>query len=181
MEDNVVVRSIISPKSKTSWGTWGEWQYCGINAFAVAFQLKIEPYQNKGDEAADDTSLNSIALYCGEQHGIHDLGQRITSSEGPRGLWRDTIYCQDGFFIGGKLKSEWPQPGYGDDTAGTNLSLRCSNGQDFSIEVNGSDWGTWGGLESCPNDTKICGLRTLVAPPGSSDDTSLNAVEFACC
>lgn len=175
MASSANVRYTISPGSKTSWGNWGNWQHCDNNAYAVAFQLKTEGDQGDGD----DTSLNSIALYCGEQPGITN-GQWITSAEGSWGNWGQKMFCNDGFFIGAEFRSEGDQRS-GDDTAGNNLSLRCSNGQDVWTEVNGGQWGSWDGLQICRDGTKICGLRTLVEGPIDGDDTALNAVEFACC
>ena len=173
------VNQTIAPESNVYWGTWGKWEYCGPNTYAVAFQLKTES-EKGGSE--DDTSLNSIALYCGEHPGINDFGERFTSSEGPYGDWGEIMFCHSGFFTGANFRSE-PKQASGDDTAGNNLALRCSNGHEIFTEAPGSKWGSWLGWKNCPDGTKICGLRTLVAPLDVywNDDTSLNAVEFACC
>ena len=47
---------------------------------------------------------------------------------------------------------------------------------------NEAQWGRWGKLILCPNNTGICGLKTQVEmAQDKSDDTALNNVIFYCC
>lgn len=48
------------PASSTSWGEWGEWEYCPEGTYAFAFQQKSETYRQWGDNSAN----NAIKLYC---------------------------------------------------------------------------------------------------------------------
>lgn len=48
------------PPSSTSWGEWGDWEYCPEGTYAFAFQQKSESYRQWGDNSAN----NAIKLYC---------------------------------------------------------------------------------------------------------------------
>ena len=59
--------------------------------------------------------------------------------------------------------------------------MECTDGS--SLEPKGGDFGSWSALVTCPDNTVICGVKTLVEPYLGSheDDTSLNGVTFYCC
>ena len=95
----------------------------------------------------------------------------------------------DGAFLkGAQLLSE-PYLGVGkvkggDDTAGNSVNMECTDGS--ILEPKGGPWGSWSHWVTCPDNTAICGVKTLVEPNlgvgiSGGDDTALNAVTFYCC
>jgi hypothetical protein len=160
---------------KTSWGNWGSAEFCPMNSYAIGYDLKIEPNQNKGD----DTGLNSIALICSQNIAIY-------SNQGAWGNWRGKKYCKTNKIKGFQLKSEPPQGSKSDDTAANDLKLFCSDGSELNSNT-APTWGTWDPIFYCPLNSKgqetfICGLKTQVEPSqNKGDDTALNNVIFYCC
>ena len=45
----------------TSWGTWGEYEFCPYGQFVVGVQLKTEYYQGV---FSDDSGLNAVKFHC---------------------------------------------------------------------------------------------------------------------
>ena len=74
------------------------------------------------------------------------------------------MFCSDGIFIGANFRSEENQ-GLWDDTAGNNLALRCSNGQDILTEVPGSRQGSRDGLANCPDGINEEGVYVIYNNP----------------
>merc|ERR1712029_1088156 len=68
-----------------------------------------------------------------------------------------------------------------DETAGNNVNMACSHGS--VLPGDGGDFGTWSDFEVCPENTAVCGIRTLVEDPQGvfTDDTALNQIILYCC
>ena len=52
--------SIIKSPEVTTYGDWGEMEYCPKHMYAVGMRLKIQERQG----FYDDTGLNAVALMC---------------------------------------------------------------------------------------------------------------------
>ncbi|HUT79128.1 MAG TPA: hypothetical protein VM285_15625 [Polyangia bacterium] len=60
------------------------------------------------------------------------------------------------------------------------LSGRTAYGTEL-IPGDGS-WGNWGGIQYCPEDTYVCGIRVRIEPDqGGGDDSAMNGVRLTCC
>ena len=46
-----------------------------------------------------------------------------------------------------------------DETAGNNVNMVCSHGS--LLPGNAGDWGQWSNFEICPDNSAVCGIRTL--------------------
>ena len=106
----------------------------------------------------------------------------VTSTEQKWGEWTSTQYCKDDEFLrSAQFRSEPHQESKFDDTAGNDLNLSCTDG--MVLNGHADTWGEWSDFISCPSNTAICGISTLVEPDQGSedDDTALNAVIFYCC
>ena len=162
---------IISLPQYTIFGGWGEWEYCPSNEFVNAFQLKVEPQQG---EFIDDTALNGIKFYCGKIGEEFNSSNSITSKVGHWGNWGHIFKCLDlSIATGLQLRSERRQ-GIFDDTAANNLKMYCLDG--IRHEGDGTLWGRWSPLMTCPKKTAICGFRTQVETPTSNG--SYNFLSF---
>ena len=172
----------LQPHCGSSWGSWGDPQFCPEGAFATGFKLKVE---SECGTFCDDTALNGISLICESKSGT-DMGT-ASSKVGLWGTWQNSLLCgYDGqlprFLRGVQFRSEkeTKKEKHVDETAGNNLNGACYNGTVLSGA--GTHWGTWSNYELCPSDTAVCGLRTQVeGNQGPSDDTALNQVIFYCC
>lgn len=139
----------------TSWGTWGQWEFCPSGSYVSGMQLKTEEYQGA---FSDDSALNGIRLYCGPIGGITDYSKPITSSVGASGEYSRQFMC-NGPATGFQLRSEKDLGWYNDDTAASNLRLYCDG---KAVEGDGVSWGDWTAVQNCPAKSAICGIRTQV-------------------
>ena len=156
-----------------SWGTWSAARYCAPGSFAVGYRMRVE--KNQGSN--DDSALNAVELEC--MNGQGNVSP-VLAHDGSWGDWNDSTYCTDGGFItGGAVRFESSQ-GSGDDTAGNDVRMRCTNG-DIQAPGGGSS-GAWTTAKTCPASTSVCGISVrFESSQGSGDDTALNAVRLACC
>jgi len=151
---------IISLPQYTFFGGWYEWEYCPSNHYVNAFKLKVEHEQG---EFVDDTALNGIKFYCGKIGEEFNPNISITSKVGNWGQWGNIFKCLDlSIATGLQLRSERYQ-GIFDDTAANNLKMFCLDG--IRHEGDGTRWGRWSPLMTCPPKTAICGFRTQVETP----------------
>ena len=91
------------PHAGSSWGSWGDSEFCPDGSWAGGFQLLYEP--DCGD-ICDDTELNGVKLFCVDINGA-EVGE-VTSKIGGFGGWNSNQMC-DGYqsFISGiQFKSE---------------------------------------------------------------------------
>jgi len=170
----------IEPSHETSWGSWGSDEFCPEGSYANGFSLKVE----EDIENGDDTALNAIKLSCAYHNGTE--GGYITSTEQIWGGWTSFQRCYHNEFLhSAQLKTEaYLGPGWDrgyDDTAGNDLDVECTDGE--LLNGDGDRWGEWSELVSCPSNTAICGINTLVESDQGNDvdDTALNGVKFYCC
>ena len=163
--------SEIKSDGLTNWGDWGLPEFCPYNHYAVGYNSKIEHPPTEGN---DDTALNSIRLICSD-------ASFISSSNGYWGNWGENVYCENNTKLSGfAMKSQEIQVGEKDDTAANAIKFYCSDKELFN--KNEAQWGRWGKLILCPNNTGICGLKTQVEmAQDKGDDTALNNVIFYCC
>ena len=113
----------LRPSAGSSWGTWGDSDFCPEGSWAAGtlhtqyqyqyqylspylfsgYQLKHEP--SCGD-VCDDTALNAVRLYCVTAAG-EEAGQ-ATSKMGEFGQWEDSLSCdgEQSFITGIQFKSE---------------------------------------------------------------------------
>jgi len=156
----------------TSWGKWGEWEYCPSGMYAFGMQLQTQSYQGIW---VDDQAVTGIRLFCGPV-GEDSIGESITSLVGSGGDFNREFLCA-GAATGFQLRSEPNQGGVSDDTAANNLRLFC----DGKIkEGDGLSFGDWTEPQQCPPKTAICGLRTQVEEP-QADGTGVNNIQVQCC
>ncbi|NXO32828.1 VMO1 protein, partial [Cisticola juncidis] len=96
------------------------------------------------------------------------------------GSWGPARTCPPGErLVSFRLRVE-PSQGVFDDAGATDMAATCSKGQ--QLEGGGlqrGDWGQWS--EWCPPACGICGVRTRVETPGTSDDTGLTDLRLYCC
>jgi len=170
----------IEPYHETIWGNLGPDEFCPEGSFANGFSLKVEKDQENGD----DTALNAIKLSCAYHDGTE--GWYITSTEQVWGDWNSFQRCYNNEFLrSAQLKTEaWQGSGWDgeyDDTAGNDLNFECTDGE--LLYGDGAGWGEWSEMVSCPSNTAICGIKTLVESfqGDEGDDTALNGVIFYCC
>ncbi|XP_075061816.1 vitelline membrane outer layer protein 1-like [Mixophyes fleayi] len=161
----------ITTDNGQKWGSWGPGERCPNGHKAVGFSLKVEPYQENGD----DTALNGVRLHCVNENNYTATVQSVT---GLWGNWGQIHLCNNGCIEAYQLKVESSQDD-GDDTAANNIKIQCSNGQ--KLEAVGGSWGTYGSwskvCEYC-----VCGIRSKVEPPrGKGEDTALNDLRMYCC
>jgi hypothetical protein len=170
----------IESRSNTDWGDWGDEVWCPENTYANGFQLKVEDYR----KSQDDTALNGIRLICSDKAYENDP-TIIESKSSQHGDWKPEMSCRGGFFINAvNFRSEWDRGGRGDDTAANNLAVYCTRRKDLSqyLEGQGMGWGYWGGFETCPEKSRVCGIQTKAEDwQGKGDDTGLNRAKFFCC
>ncbi|XP_053404113.1 vitelline membrane outer layer protein 1-like [Mercenaria mercenaria] len=166
------------------WGEWREAQFCEEGAYAVGYDLKIEPYQGSGD----DTALNAIKLICEYPDGGY--GGTPTSAVGPWGNWEGYSTCgSNRVLIAFSLQVEaWVSSTF-DDSSANFVAFKCRDlggrirEHQFLLSSGRGKWGEYGDWSpSCPPGEGICGLKTKVESScGSCDDTTLNDVIFYCC
>jgi len=171
----------LRPSAGSSWGSWGDSEFCPENSWAAGFQLMNEP--SCGD-ACDDTSLNGVKLFCVSKTSPGVV--EVTSKKGGFGGWMGVHMCDgvDSFITGIQFKSERETKvasKHLDETAGNNINMACSHGP--IMPGDGNDFGDWSNFEICPENTAVCGLRTMVEEPQGifTDDTSLNQIILYCC
>ena len=99
--------------------------------------------------------------------------------ENPRAVTDISVYRTDGWgswmtrsicpgyslAVGFELKSESSLGAFGDDTAGNNVRLRCSDNS--LLTGDGMSWGSWSGEQKCANTYAICAIRAQIEPPQS--------------
>merc|ERR1719382_712362 len=161
---------------QTTWGEWGPLFSCPADSYVDGFRLRVEALVGKN---FDDTALNTIEVHCSS----NETG---TSAEGDNGDWTQWKYCpEDSVAMGAVFKSVAERTTGGgvsgpDNTAGTDLNLRCSDTNNTVIRGN-SGWVS-GQLQSldCPEFMAISGIRTQVESNCSSSCTGLNQVHFSC-
>ena len=102
---NDKLQTELRPSAGSSWGKWGDSEFCPEGSWAGGFQLKNEP--SCGD-ICDDTALNAVKLVCVDYNN-NVVGQ-ATSKIGSFGKWEDGLMCDgDGrisFITGIQFKSE---------------------------------------------------------------------------
>ncbi|XP_062830665.1 vitelline membrane outer layer protein 1-like isoform X2 [Anolis carolinensis] len=162
--------SVITVPNGGAWGTWGDVVLCP-QGYAYGFSIKVQEYQG-AFLWQDDTSLNSIRLYCTN-------GSAIESKAGPQGTWSDVVKCSKGYLVAFSLQVVGDQ-GIGDDVAANNIQFTCEDGA--TVVTKSHDWGTFGQWsQRCP-EGYICGLQTKVEDmAGRIDETALNDVKMFCC
>merc|ERR550534_2968765 len=159
---------------RTNWGEWGPLFSCPADSYVDGFRLRVEALVGKN---FDDTALNTIEVHCSS----NETG---TSAEGDNGDWTPWKYCpEDSVAMGAVFKSVAELTTGGgvlgpDNTAGTDLNLRCS---DLTVIRGNSGWnpGQWQSKD-CPENMAISGIRTQVESNCSSSCTGLNQVHFSC-
>ncbi|XP_053407702.1 vitelline membrane outer layer protein 1-like [Mercenaria mercenaria] len=181
-------RDTITVRNGERFGKWGTAEYCPEGAYAVGYDLKIEPRQGRYD---DDTALNAIKLFC-EYPGGSGAGE-ITSTEGRWGVWQGRTKCErKGFLTSFILQVESYQGYYVDDTSANFAKFKCRDLRGYYKEKElalslGSGYGQWGEFgswsNSCRKGQAICGIQTKVEASRGvhRDDTALNDVKFFCC
>ncbi|XP_030645794.1 vitelline membrane outer layer protein 1 [Chanos chanos] len=164
--------SVLTVDNGQSWGSWGSQAFCPAGSYATGFSLKVEYYQ----EGGDDTAVNGIRLHC-TQPGRDD-STRVESTSGTWGEWTRTQFCPFGSLKSFQLNVE-PQHD-GDNTAVNNIRFKCSG--ITMLEGYGMDFGDWGRWSSECSYGGICGIQTRVEPyQWNIDNTGLNDVQFFCC
>ena len=163
------------PAAGSSWGTWGDSEFCPENSWASGYQLRHEP--SCGD-ICDDTELNAVKLFCATKDGQQVA--EVTSKKGGFGGWMANHSCDgDQSFINGvEFRSEKVdilrrvslqnnhhiqetkgKSKHLDETAGNNVNMACSHGS--VLPGDGGDFGTWSDFEICSENEAVCGIRTL--------------------
>jgi len=153
------VQSWLESPIVTSWGDWGAQEICPDKTFVGAFILKVEG----NVRGRDDTALNGVMLLCIDLDEAREQDQ-VHSTIGEFGDWRGRKNCNNGLATGFKFRSESDQRG-GDDVAGVDMALFCTNSDGSQDEIVGSglhDWGSWTAEQHCPAKTAICGIQTQV-------------------
>lgn len=74
------------------WGSWGHLDLCPEGSRADGFALKVEPDQGRGD----DTALNGVRLYCGNENTT--LETVIESTSGGYN-YRHWLFVANSFFF----------------------------------------------------------------------------------
>ena len=96
---------------------WGEWrwiEHCPQGQFLIAFQMRVEEHQGRGD----DTAVNDVNFMCTQNYNVlYGRGERW----GEWGRWSSP--CLSGI-CGLKTKVEFPQH-RGDDTALNDVQFIC--------------------------------------------------------
>ncbi|XP_053575504.1 vitelline membrane outer layer protein 1 homolog [Bombina bombina] len=168
-----IVENIISVNNGGIWGVWGPLEKCPGLLKAIGFSIKVQEYQKLGD----DTALNGIKLYCGQEGDFLTTIEMI-STKGRWGHWTSPMWCPSGYLVSFYLRvvTEGRQR---DATGVNNIKFVCSDNE--HLEGLGYSWGSYGEMsEKCVQG--ICGMKTKVQEDqGHSDDSSLNDVRFLCC
>ena len=102
-KQDIYFQTELRPHAGSSWGSWGDSEFCPDGSWAGGFQLLHEP--DCGD-ICDDTELNGVKLFCVDINGA-EVGE-VTSKTGGFGEWKTSQMC-DGYqsFISGiQFKSE---------------------------------------------------------------------------
>ena len=91
------------PTAGSSWGTWGDSEFCPENSWAAGYQLRHEP--SCGD-ICDDTALNAVKLTCATKDGQQVA--EVTSKQGGFGGWMANHSCEgyQSFINGVEFRSE---------------------------------------------------------------------------
>lgn len=142
----------------TNWGSWGSADLCPDKTFVGAFEVKVE----RNVRGGDDTGLNGVKVLCMDLEGKEH--EWVTSKVGEFGIWRGRKNCKNGLATGFKLRSE-PNQHRGDDVAGVDMAIYCTNIDGSKTEMIGSglhSWGDWSSEQHCPSNTGICGIKTQV-------------------
>ncbi len=173
-----------------AWGTWAT-SWCAAGTYAVSYKQRVEGSQGGGD----DTSLNAIALWCAKKNAATTSGgNQALAHPGLYGDWSEWEGCGAASgklrpMIGGRMRFEgkqgadgrWQKGLQGDDTAGNDVHMKCSNGGYAEADLEGK-WGNWFQERTCPTGTAVCGISVRTeASQGSKDDTALNGVKLKCC
>ncbi|OXA44353.1 Vitelline membrane outer layer protein 1 [Folsomia candida] len=179
------LRTIFSPvdgkwiesKRVTSWGTWGQEEFCSKGTYAYGIMVKYEEIGTTDD----NTGINGFALLCKEANGF-PVHSHPSSRIGPWGEWIE-CHCPAApfnYLTGFKLCSLPPQ-GDSDDVAAFGFDMECSISKVHTCIYKANVF--CGNLISCPKEyPRICGIRTQVEATWIiGDDTALNNVKFYCC
>jgi len=153
---------------KTGWGYWRKPAMCPTGVYG--FRLQVEA---GGRDNWDDSALNGIELVCKD-----GKKQQI---KGDHGRWKNWKFCKRGqHMIGLNFRSEHDQDD-GDDTAGNNVQMRCTDDQ--VLDGEGERWGRWDGWKICPGRSFMCGVEAKIEQHHGHryDDTGLNQVKLICC
>ena len=97
------VQTELRPAAGSSWGSWGDSEFCPEASWAAGFQLLHEP--DCGD-VCDDTELNGVKLFCVTRTG--EAAAEVTSKRGGFGGWKGRFLCDgtESFLSGIQFKSE---------------------------------------------------------------------------
>jgi len=176
----------ITPEAGSSWGNWGNSEFCPSGSWAAGFQLKVE---DSCGLMCDDTALNGVKLLCVDSSGF--ATGEATSFIGGYGHWKNHLKCQPhggynvSYIHDVQFRSEHEtridaNSRHVDETAGNNLNGACLGGD--TLVGDGESFGIWSHYVRCPTNSAICGLKTQVeSSQGMSDDTALNQITFYCC
>ncbi|KAL3837147.1 hypothetical protein ACJMK2_022525 [Sinanodonta woodiana] len=168
---NVVRNLIVNNGGK--WGDWHDPDFCAEGSFAVGYNMKIEPRPHRGD----GTGLNAILLRCESVNG--SLFGDVTIRLGHMTSLPRFPFKSNPVRHGGSM----------DDTAANYVKFMC---RDFKSDrhqyelVRPPGQGHWGDYrgwsKSCPVNSAICGIQTLIEKPQcNGDGTGLNDVILFCC
>ncbi|XP_026868077.2 vitelline membrane outer layer protein 1 homolog [Electrophorus electricus] len=167
--------SLLTVPNGEQFGLWTWPEMCPDNFFAVGFSLRVETNQYGGD----DTALNGIRLFCG-QNGDRSFLYTVESNTGYFGEWTDPQWCPSGTLVSFQLRVETHRGMFGDDTAVNNIRFRCSSNP--TLEGQGMPWGDYSHWSPECSEGGICGIETKMEPyQGGLDDSALNDVRFHCC
>jgi hypothetical protein len=163
-------------------GFWGDWTtplYCNEGAWAIGYQMRVEPNQGTN---RDDTALNTVRLQCVSRS---DSGlEWILPHSGIWGTWGLATSCSgaDNFLTSARMRVEPDQGSKRDDTAANDIHFGCYDGGYISAG-NGGPWGDWTAWNYCPPGSAVCGLSIRVEPDQGSkrDDTAMNGMKLYCC
>jgi hypothetical protein len=111
-----------------------------------------------------------------------DQVAEISLYVGPWGTWRQSVYCNPGFWaVGYKMRVESDQGG-GDDTALNSVQLLCKSPSGVTEWIMSHEgiWGDWREPAECVGSYLWSAQMKVESPQGKGDDTAANAVKFSC-